>query len=386
MCASMTDAEKVAVWDLPTRLFHWLLVSSVATAAWSAGQDRQLDIHVYAGYVTLGLLGFRVLWGFLGGRYARFADFVYGPAAVRRFLHELKTGNAPTYLGHNPAGSWAIFAILALLLLIGVTGLLVLGGEEGHGPLAGWGGIGAGVAIHEVHQILAHGLYLLIAVHLAGVLVESFLHRQNLAAAMVSGKKNGRSGGPATKSYSVVGLFMVAIVAGSVFLYFKPWLEATKDSPYRPFVGKALPRDQIWQETCGECHQAYHPVLLPTRSWERLLAEQQDHFGEDLYLDESVIAALREFARRHSAQSGLTEAGWRIAHSLAAGDTPRRITETPYWKLKHRDIAEAAWGDPKVGSKANCAACHLDAEDNIFEDAAMRLPTVASSLLPKQRK
>jgi hypothetical protein len=104
------------------------------------------------------------------------------------------------------------------------------------------------------------------------------------------------------------------------------------------------------------------------------MAEQQQHFGSDLALDGPTSAALLAFMTANSADQHLTEAGFKIEQSLAPDAVPLRVTETPYWVRKHRDIAATEWQSPPVKSKANCGACHLDAEAGTYEDGAMRLP------------
>jgi len=101
---------------------------------------------------------------------------------------------------------------------------------------------------------------------------------------------------------------------------------------------------------------------------------QDDHFGEKLGLDETTVAGILDFLQKNSAETGMTEPAFKINRSIPADQTPVRITETGYWIEKHRDIDDRAWKHPKVGSKANCGACHLDAEQGTYEDAAMRLP------------
>jgi hypothetical protein len=101
---------------------------------------------------------------------------------------------------------------------------------------------------------------------------------------------------------------------------------------------------------------------------------QDDHFGEKLGLEPAMAGAILDFLRKNAAETALTEPAYKINRSIPAGETPLRITETAYWIEKHRDIGEQVWKHPKVGSKANCGACHLDAEQGTFEDAAMRLP------------
>jgi hypothetical protein len=123
------------------------------------------------------------------------------------------------------------------------------------------------------------------------------------------------------------------------------------------------------------CHRrAFHPSLLPARSWDGLLDTQASHFGDDLALDPETLAELRAFARDNAAESLQTEAAWKIGRSVPVREIPLRITETAYWTRKHDDIADAVWQVPEVRARANCAACHLDAEAGTFEDAAMRLP------------
>jgi len=100
-------ASWVIVWDLPVRLFHWLLALSFAVAWLTQGDDRYLDVHVFAGYLMSGLLAFRLAWGVLGNRYARFRAFAFPWRDVRDYLLGILSGQAPRYLSHNPAGGWA---------------------------------------------------------------------------------------------------------------------------------------------------------------------------------------------------------------------------------------------------------------------------------------
>ena len=103
----MTSNTKV--WDLPTRIFHWALAASFAGAYVLSESERLRNVHVALGYTVLGLLAFRLVWGFIGPRYARFSSFVHSPVAAFRYLRDEVRGCAPRYVGHNPAGSWAVF-------------------------------------------------------------------------------------------------------------------------------------------------------------------------------------------------------------------------------------------------------------------------------------
>lgn len=368
------DLPMTRVWDLPVRIFHWGLVFSFAVAFLTEGDGRYLHVHAFSGYVVLGLLAFRILWGVLGGRLARFSSFAFRPREGWKYLRAALRGEAERHLGHNPAGSMAVWALLALPLAVAVSGVMVLGGEEGHGPLAGWMTIAAGVALHGIHEWLAWATLVLVGVHLAGVLAESILHRDNLAAAMVTGRKRGAKGLADEAPRTAAAVALLATIALSGGAYFQGWLGADTDHPWRPYVGPRLPDDPLWREECGSCHLAFHPSLLPARSWNRLFDGTGDHFGDDLYLEQDTVATLRRFHTTHAAEHAPTEAAWRMIHTLEADAVPLRITETPLWRDTHHRIAEAVWSSAPVNSRANCGACHLDAGEGTFEDGAMAIP------------
>ena len=171
------------------RIFHWLLVL-LFTLAYATGEDW-LSLHVYAGYAVFGLVLLRVLWGIMGTPHARFGDFVYRPSRVIAFIKDTLARRARRYLGHNPAGGAMILLMLISLLLVSVTGFAVYGIEKGAGPLAMLGGSSEFLedVFEEVHEFFANFMVLLIVVHVAGVIAESLIHRENLVTAMVNGRK-----------------------------------------------------------------------------------------------------------------------------------------------------------------------------------------------------
>ncbi len=366
--------DRIYVWDLPTRVFHWLLVASYAGAWLTFDDNRFLYIHTFAGYTFLGLLIFRLLWGMVGSRYARFRAFAYDWPSVWAYLRALLTGQAARYLGHNPAGSWAILLIIGLGLVVTLSGMFTLGGEEQHGPLKGVMIFQAGTGMKEIHATAAWLMLAVTAVHVGGVIVESFLHKENLVLAMISGYKSGKQGEPADSPYAIVAVIMALTVAGFGFIYFKGYLTATPDKPFAPFQGPALPDNAAWRSACGECHLAYHPTLLPARSWQKLMDDQAAHFGDDLALDAAATSEITAFLVRNAAESKLSEPAWKISSTTPQDQTPLRITDTPYWKKKHGEIPVSIWQLPKVKGKSNCGACHLDADKGTFEDSAMRMP------------
>jgi cytochrome b len=177
----MMDKRRILVWDLPVRAFHWLLAITFAGAFLTAESERYRDVHVALGYTMLGLLAFRLIWALVGSRYARLSSFAFGPRAVLAYLRSLLTLRPLHYIGHNPAGSWVIYLLVVLGLLTGVAGYATyndVGGE--------W--------LEELHEGTANAMLTLVVVHVAGVVVSSFLHRENLVGSMVTGYKKRRDG------------------------------------------------------------------------------------------------------------------------------------------------------------------------------------------------
>ncbi|MEO1766157.1 cytochrome b/b6 domain-containing protein [Thiobacter aerophilum] len=171
--------KTILVWDAPVRIGHWLMVVAFALA-WATGESEQWRlIHAGAGGALVGVVAFRLLWGVIGSRHARFADFVRPPAAALAYLARLLHGQAPHYTGHNPAGAWAILLLLALGLATGASGWLAYNDFGGH-------------LIGTLHEALADGMLTVVGAHVAGVILGSVVHRENLVKAMITGKKLGK--------------------------------------------------------------------------------------------------------------------------------------------------------------------------------------------------
>lgn len=170
--------NKILVWDWPVRLGHWLLAGAFVLA-WLTSETEELRlVHAFAGGTVVGVVLFRLVWGLIGTHHARFASFVRGPGAAFAYLKDLLTGSAPHATGHNPAGAWAILALLVLGLATGASGWAIyndMGGE--------W--------LEEAHEVLASTMLGVVLLHVAGVIVGSLAHHENLVCAMFSGIKQG---------------------------------------------------------------------------------------------------------------------------------------------------------------------------------------------------
>lgn len=196
---TVPNVPTARIWDLPVRLVHLLFIACFAGAWLTAESERWRLLHVTLGLTMAGLALFRVIWGFAGTRHARFADFVRGPRAVMGYLASLLKGRPEHHAGHNPAGGWAILALLGLILLTTATGW---------SAYSEWGGEWLG----EAHEVLAEGLLVLVAVHVGAVLVSGWLHGENLVAAMITGRKPTDQ--PGVRPALVVAAALMAGVLG----------------------------------------------------------------------------------------------------------------------------------------------------------------------------
>ncbi len=164
------------VWDPLVRLFHWSLVLGFVVAWFSA--NRAEGLHTWVGYAAAGLILLRLAWGFLGSRYAKFGTFVRGPFGVLTYVFAIAKGNEARYIGHNPAGGAMVLALMAGIAALGVTGWMQFTdtwyGED-------W--------VTNLHSLIAHGMLVLIVIHLGGVALASVRHRENLVRAMITGQK-----------------------------------------------------------------------------------------------------------------------------------------------------------------------------------------------------
>ena len=186
----MTESSQIKVWDPLVRFFHWALVSAFIIAYIT--EEDFLTIHSWAGYLILSLLCIRFVWGFIGTRYARFSDFAYKPVSIIQFLKDTLRLSAKRYLGHNPAGGAMVFLLMLSLLITTTSGVVLLGAEEQAGPVAHWFAQPESMwadVLEEVHEFFANFTLFLVFVHIAGVLVESLIHKENLVSAMITGFK-----------------------------------------------------------------------------------------------------------------------------------------------------------------------------------------------------
>ena len=187
------QTTEIKVWDPLIRTGHWLLATAVIIA-WFV--DEPLWLHTWLGYIAIALILVRIVWGFVGPDYARFASFVRGPRVTFSYFADLIRFSSKRYLGHSPAGAVMIVALLVMVTVTAVTGMASLAATRGEGPLAGIitkveraNEEDQELFIEEVHETAANVTMVLVLLHIAGIALASVAHRENLVAAMITGRK-----------------------------------------------------------------------------------------------------------------------------------------------------------------------------------------------------
>ena len=183
---------KIQVWDRFVRFFHWSLVISFAVAYWSAKAGKH-ELHAWVGYFLMILVLARLVWGMYGSRYARFGNFIQAPASVLNYLKAIASGHPRRFLGHNPAGGVMVVVLLATLVLISFTGMTVLAVIDFDGPLLGMMKAMTdqeAYAAWSSHAYAVNVILGMVGLHLLGVILASFQHKENLVRAMITGYKD----------------------------------------------------------------------------------------------------------------------------------------------------------------------------------------------------
>lgn len=204
----------VKVWDLAVRLFHWSLVG-LMIAAWVTQKLGDMDRHAQIGYALLTLILFRLVWGVIGGRHARFADFLCGPATVVAYARDFLVHRAAPVLGHNPLGGWMVLALLAAVLTQGALGLFGTDDIAFDGPLNALVSSRTAVLLTSAHKLLFKVILALVAVHLAGVAAHWLVERENLVRAMITGRKPVQPGQHAEDASGGSMLLAVVVLAAA---------------------------------------------------------------------------------------------------------------------------------------------------------------------------
>ena len=198
----------ILVWDWPVRVFHWSLALCIFISFFTGESERYSLLHQTLGYAAAGLLGFRLVWGFSGTRYARFSQFVRGPRAVLAYLKSIRQGIPSHDVGHNPVGAWAVVILMLLVAATSLTGWMIASVDA-----PGWQ--------EDLHEMIANTLMVVVVIHVIGVIFSSRLHQENLVKAMLTGFKKGYPADGISSNWWWLAVLLILALTGFIFNEFQ---------------------------------------------------------------------------------------------------------------------------------------------------------------------
>ena len=214
---SQKNPRQVNVWDLPTRVFHWLLVISFAAAYFSNLLGVSYFVyHLWSGYFVIILLVFRLFWGIIGSHHSRFINFIPNPIETIRYLQSLVKGKSKTYQGHNPLGAWMVILLIVALLVQAITGLFANDEIFNAGPLYAYVSHGISLWLTGIHKDLFYWIFAAVVIHVLAVFFYLFIKRENLIKPMITGKKSADGQTDISSSNTAspwLALFLIVIIS-----------------------------------------------------------------------------------------------------------------------------------------------------------------------------
>ena len=361
--------QKSYIWSLPTRVFHFFFVLFILLAFLSDDEDRLLNYHALAGYAVLILLIFRFFWGFWGPKYSLFKDFPIGIQNVKDFIINIFDSNQK-YIGHNPLASYAMFGMLIVTFLTVMTGILAFGVQEGKGVLSFLNSpyFKDMKLFKDIHEFLSSVLIALIIAHILGVLSDRVLHSKNetLKSIVTGFKLTQENESIKLNIFQKLFAFLmfIAFIAFLIFNLYQPKNILTA-SIHKPIDYKV--ENPLFAKECASCHILYPPNLLPRKSWETMMSNLENHFGDDASINEESNKEILAFLVKSSAETSTTKASWKFLNSIENKDIIA-LTKTTFWEKKHKDIPKELFLNKDIKNKANCKACHSDVEKGLIEN------------------
>jgi len=377
--------DHVFVWPIYTRIIHWLIAFSFTFAFIFSLAENLLNLHVAVGIIFGLMLVYRIIWGFVGTRYAKLNTLKLSLSALKFYFMEKVTNRwREIPAGHNPASSWFTVIVLVFGSIISITGLLLYGIQEGKGYL---GFLNNDYYMYmdilfDIHMYTSYFLLVWAVIHITGVLVEQFYHKTNMVFAMITGFKKAKGEDSKVGKYKSGLTYIFLLISALVFF-------VSVDGRNNPFVVSKYKQHDYKHESfsyyteCGACHKPYPPFMLPKSSWERVKDGLKNHFGEEIsptmkkgenrisLNDQTVIF---NYLNKNSADNNTREISVKVMQSLNGARGRKSITKIQYWKDVHAHIPQKVFKSKKVKRKANCFACHKNFEKGMLEDIDIEIP------------
>lgn len=377
--------NEVFVWPIYTRIIHWLIVFSFTSSFLLSFKESYLNLHAAFGIIFGLMLLYRIIWGFVGPRYATFNTFKLSPAQLKDyFLEKIRNRWREIPAGHNPASSWFTLIVLGLGSIISLSGLLLYGIQEGKGYL---GFLNGHYYMHmgslaNIHTYTSYILLAWVFLHISGVLIEQFYHKTDMVFAMITGykKAKGEDSNPPTYKSSLSYIFLGI----SLMVFYVS--TSTQENPFVASIFQQIDYEEenpLYFNKCGSCHKPYPPFMLPDSSWRRVQEGLSNHFGERITPDANKTdnkislkqqEIIFDYLNSNSADKSTREISVKLMKSLDGNPGRKSITKMQYWKDTHADIPPNVFKSKKIKKKSNCFACHENFEKGMVEDTDIKIP------------
>lgn len=348
------------VWSIYIRIYHLILMISILGAFLS---EDSLFLHTLFGLIAIATTLFRIAYGFMNIRYSRFRDFIYTKDEIIEFITE----HRKAFTKHNPLASIVMLSMFAFIILTALSGVLLLGVEENKGIFSFLNGsmYNLSHSIEELHEFCSNTLMALIFIHLLGVFLDNFVHKNDSLKSMVTGFKkvqdesiveSGLHKFFGSLSIVLIVLFIAYFVVNQKNIFIK--------SGFTPIDYRAENREFV--NECGSCHTLYPPYLLPKKSWIEMMDNLNDHFGDDASIDLNQTKTIKEYLVENSAEHSSHKESQKILKTYR-GEIA--ITKNSYWNRVHKELSDdEVFLRESIKHKSNCKACHQDIEKGIIDD------------------
>lgn len=361
-----TSHTKSYIFPLFNRAFHFILILSFIGAFAFAQFSSTAYLHALCGLIFFIAVILRIICGFVGTKYSRFCDFNF--SGVIAYLRSIR-GEKLHFISHNPASSWAIIFMLIIGFLLGASGLLLWGANEQMGIFARvyLGDIGG------IHNIFTYVILAIIIVHICGALIDKFYNKFDSIDSMICGFKKTQKceSITITRTQKVCCVLSFALVLLLVAYLLYPQNVILKAQITPKF---ALDSAYIaYKNECASCHIGYAPYLLPQESYVKMMANLENHFGDDASFDDSD--EVLGFLLRHSSQNYNN----RFSTNLARENSDEMaISNRAFFKTAHKIVPQELFKSEAIKSKANCNACHKDAEMGLLGKSNIDFAKIAT--------
>lgn len=357
------------IYPFGVRISHILMALACLFSYFFVEIFKVINWHIYFGICFGIIVIFRLFWGIIGTKYTKFKDFNFKFSDLKEYFLNILKPHKKT-LKHNPASSYSAILMLVIGFFAFISGLMLYGVSENAGIFAFLQNnfFEYKKAFKEIHEIFANLLMILVVLHIIGALVDKFIGKNDSIKAIIFGKKIGEKIDNIKPNLFQQIYMIIWIITPFLLLFYmltnnENIFLKDKNKPHNYAIENAN-----FKKECESCHTLYPPFLLPGQSWEKMMSDLQNHFGENVSLDEAVNLEILEFLKQNSAEFSKQKAAIKILKEKNSDIIA--ITKTKFWQKAHKNVDEDDF--IKAKTKSNCKFCHQEIENGLIKPIVSR--------------